>query len=60
MPKLALVLLLRGCLPCCLHRSQDGLLLTISSQDGYCTVLGFQEGELGTPLQIQGEHSLVT
>lgn len=39
------------------HRSQDGLLLTISSQDGYCTVVGFQEGELGIPLQIRGKHS---
>ena len=32
------------------HRSNDGLTLVITSSDGYCTVVCFEPGELGTPL----------
>ena len=30
--------------------SNDGLLLIVTSTDGYCSVIEFDEGELGTPL----------
>ncbi|CAM6091150.1 unnamed protein product [Calypogeia fissa] len=30
--------------------SFDGKFLAVSSQDGYCTLVGFDEGDLGTPL----------
>lgn len=33
-----------------MHRSNDGLTLVITSSDGYCTVVCFEPGELGTPL----------
>ena len=30
-------------------RSDDGLILVVSSTDGYCSLVSFAEGELGTP-----------
>ena len=38
-----------------IFRSKDGLLLAISSSDGYCTIIGFDENELGTPL-VEEKH----
>eukprot|EP00850_Spirogloea_muscicola_P018603 SM000172S03076 [mRNA] locus=s172:114953:125746:- [translate_table: standard] len=32
--------------------SQDARFLAISSQDGYCTIVSFEAGELGTPLAL--------
>ena len=32
-------------------RSSDGLVLAVSSSDGYCSLVGFEPGELGEPLQ---------
>ena len=43
-------------LPLYLFRSHDGRLLVISSTDGYCTVVTFSEGELGTPYHKQTLH----
>lgn len=37
----------------CGCRSQDGRLLVVSSTDGYCTLVSFDAGELGT----EYEHS---
>ena len=34
----------------CFDRSNDGRMLAVSSSDGYCSLLQFDEGELGTPL----------
>lgn len=31
-------------------RSADGLILVASSKDGYCTIIRFDNGELGVPL----------
>lgn len=36
-----------------LHRSSDGQTLVISSQDGYCSIVAFSPGELGTPYHDQ-------
>ncbi|KAL2081395.1 hypothetical protein ACEWY4_023248 [Coilia grayii] len=33
--------------------SKDGLVLAVSSTDGYCSFVTFDEGELGTPLKEQ-------
>ena len=33
-----------------MHRSNDGLTLVVTSSDGYCTLVCFEPGELGTPL----------
>eukprot|EP00899_Mesostigma_viride_P006576 jgi/Mesvir1/1591/Mv14559-RA.1 len=33
--------------------SKNGRFLTVSSTDGYCSVVSFEEGELGTPLPWQ-------
>lgn len=30
-------------------RSSDGLLLVISSTDGFCSIVSFEAGELGKP-----------
>lgn len=38
---------LKCCAPC---RSSDGNTLIMSSQDGYCSLVAFGPGELGTPL----------
>ena len=38
-----------------IFRSKDGLLLAISSSDGYCTIISFDENELGTPL-VEEKH----
>ena len=32
-------------------RSSDGLVLAVTSSDGYCSLIGFESGELGEPLQ---------
>eukprot|EP00850_Spirogloea_muscicola_P023628 SM000373S13610 [mRNA] locus=s373:7134:18111:+ [translate_table: standard] len=32
--------------------SQDARFLAVSSQDGYCTIVSFEAGELGTPLAL--------
>eukprot|EP00850_Spirogloea_muscicola_P000578 SM000002S05658 [mRNA] locus=s2:1447387:1458351:+ [translate_table: standard] len=32
--------------------SQDAKFLAVSSQDGYCTIVSFEAGELGTPLAL--------
>ena len=34
-----------------MYRSNDGLVLVVSSSDGYCSLIGFEPGELGQPLQ---------
>ena len=31
-------------------RTADGMSLALASQDGYCSVVAFEAGELGTPL----------
>ena len=36
-----------------LYRSGDGRFLVVSSTDGYCTIISFAEGELGTPYKDQ-------
>ncbi|KAG6552663.1 hypothetical protein Mapa_005610 [Marchantia paleacea] len=33
--------------------SSDARFLAVSSQDGYCTLVGFDEGELGLPLPLE-------
>ena len=33
-----------------IFRSSDGQILVISSTDGYCTIIRFDNGELGVPL----------
>ncbi|OAE25059.1 hypothetical protein AXG93_1731s1000 [Marchantia polymorpha subsp. ruderalis] len=33
--------------------SPDARFLAVSSQDGYCTLVGFDEGELGLPLPLE-------
>lgn len=33
------------------HRSRDGSFLAVSSTDGYCSFVSFEEGELGTALK---------
>ena len=38
------------CLHFTMHRSNDGLTLVITSSDGYCSLVYFELGELGTPL----------
>ena len=38
-------------LHCTVRRSSDGLVLTVASSDGYCSLIGFEPGELGQPLQ---------
>ena len=35
-----------------MFRSSDGRLLVISSTDGYCSFIKFDEGELGTPINF--------
>ena len=35
-------------------RSKDGSLLVISSTDGYCTVISFDNNELGIPFSTNG------
>lgn len=37
-------------------RSPDGQTLVISSQDGYCSIVAFEPGELGTPYHTQHPH----
>jgi hypothetical protein len=37
------------------HRSPDGRLLVISSSDGFCSVVHFEDNELGIPLINQFE-----
>ena len=51
------------------YRSSDGKLLLISSTDGYCTLIAFEDGELGIPYidpaklaaadKVKGESSKV-
>ncbi|GAA5999197.1 Cac2p [Rhodotorula paludigena] len=36
--------------------SPDGQTLVISSQDGYCSIVAFEPGELGTPYHTQHPH----
>lgn len=36
------------------HRSPSGNYLVLSSQDGYCTLLEFENQELGCPIPISG------
>lgn len=38
--------------------STDGRLLAVSSSDGYCTIISFEAGELGTPLSAEETHSV--
>ncbi len=41
-------------------RSRDGTYLSLSSQDGFCSIVTFAPGELGVvsdvPLPVAGEH----
>ncbi len=36
--------------------SADGKILMISSRDAYCSMISFDDGELGTPIQKQQEE----
>lgn len=38
-----------------LRRSADAQYLAIASQDGYCTIVAFEDGELGELMPLQGE-----
>uniref|UniRef100_A0A673NCI7 Chromatin assembly factor 1 subunit B n=1 Tax=Sinocyclocheilus rhinocerous TaxID=307959 RepID=A0A673NCI7_9TELE len=40
--------------------SRDGSFLTVSSTDGYCSFVSFEEGELGTPLKERPPLEMVT
>ncbi|XP_030643382.1 chromatin assembly factor 1 subunit B [Chanos chanos] len=40
--------------------SGDGLLLAVSSTDGYCSFVSFEEGELGTPLKERPPLNIIT
>lgn len=42
------------------HRSRDGSFLAVSSTDGYCSFVSFEEGELGTPLKERPPLEMVT
>jgi len=42
-----------------LCRSHDGRLLVLSSTDGYCTMISFDVGELGTEYKLQVPEVLV-
>ena len=33
-------------------RSSDGRIVVVSSLDGYCSIISFEEGELGKPSSI--------
>ncbi|XP_016147784.1 chromatin assembly factor 1 subunit B-like [Sinocyclocheilus grahami] len=40
--------------------SRDGSFLAVSSTDGYCSFVSFEEGELGTPLKERPPLEMVT
>ena len=39
--------------------SPDGLSLLVSSSDGYCSIIMFEEGELGTFLSVEEQATLI-
>ncbi|KAL0272464.1 UNVERIFIED_CONTAM: hypothetical protein PYX00_005421 [Menopon gallinae] len=39
--------------------SSDGRVLTVSSSEGYCSIIVFEENELGIPYKPQSEGSEV-
>lgn len=39
-------------------RSYDGRILVVSSTDGYCSLISFAEGELGTPYREKIEENI--
>lgn len=41
-------------------RSSDGRLLVVSSTDGYCSFIKFEEGELGVPISFDPIEYQVT
>ena len=44
---------------CCACRGPHGKLLMVSSIDGYCSVVAFDDGELGEELPSKGAASVV-
>ncbi len=42
------------------YRFCDGSVLAVSSTDGYCSFVSFEEGELGTPLKERPPLEMVT
>ncbi|KAI7808352.1 chromatin assembly factor 1 subunit B [Triplophysa rosa] len=40
--------------------SRDGSFLAVSSTDGYCSFVSFEEGELGTPLKEPPQLEMIT